>query len=93
MSFTSVMTEMTSEEILRKVAAGELTPEQALPLLEAARPEAPSSPPATPTEVPAAETPVWGTPPGPSPAPTSGEGPRLVGPRRRTRPQRGAFSR
>jgi hypothetical protein len=72
------MTEMTSEEILRKVAAGELTPEQALPLLEATRTEAPSSPSAPPVEETAAETPAWGTPPGPSPAPASGEGPRLV---------------
>jgi hypothetical protein len=74
------MADPTTEEILRRVAAGELTPEQALPLLEAARPEAPASPtPATPvTDESPAEPPAWGTPPGPSPAPPTGEGPRLV---------------
>ena len=81
------MADPTTEDVLRRVATGELTPEQALPLLEAARPEAsaPSSPPPVPTgpasdgaDEPSADLPTWGTPPGPSPAPATGEGPRLV---------------
>jgi hypothetical protein len=49
---------MTIEEILRRVAGGELTPEEALPLLDAAR--ATSEPPrAAPQPEPA---PAWGTP-------------------------------
>jgi hypothetical protein len=60
----------TTEEILHRVAAGELTPEQALPLLDAARAEAPSAP--------APEAPAWGTRPGPVPAPAVGEGPQRV---------------
>jgi hypothetical protein len=56
------MDEMTNEEILRRVAAGELTPEEALPLLDAVRgaAEAPAGP--------APEAPAWGTPPGPGAA-------------------------
>jgi len=50
---------MSTEEILRLVAAGELTPEEAMPLLEAARPDARTTAPAD------AEVPYWGTPPGP----------------------------
>jgi hypothetical protein len=60
----------TTEEILRRVAAGELTPEQALPLLDAARPE--------PASGAAPQAPAWGTPPGPVPAPPVGEGPQRV---------------
>jgi hypothetical protein len=44
------------DAILRKVAAGELTPEEALPLIDAA--QAPS------TAASGAEAPEWGTPPG-----------------------------
>ncbi|MBK6872289.1 MAG: hypothetical protein IPG94_13195 [Kineosporiaceae bacterium] len=68
---------MNTEEILRQVAAGELTPEQALPLLDAATPAAPASvtsapasepkapaEPSLPRETPQPEPdtpPVWGT--------------------------------
>jgi hypothetical protein len=56
-----------TEEILRRVAAGELTPEQALPLLDAAK--GPNEPAASPEGAPA-----WGTPPGPGfPRVTGGE--------------------
>ena len=51
------------EEILRRVAAGELTPQEALPLLDAAgggRSAAAATPDGTGTEPPA-----WGTFPGP----------------------------
>jgi hypothetical protein len=55
-----------TEDILRRVAAGELTPEQALPLLDAAK--APAQPAGQPA------SPAWGTPPGPGyPRPTGGE--------------------
>ncbi|MFN8082547.1 MAG: hypothetical protein U0Q19_23595 [Kineosporiaceae bacterium] len=61
---------MNTEEILRQVAAGELTPEQALPLLDAAAPAAASSSgpvEAVETSEPVdtaepASAPVWGTP-------------------------------
>jgi hypothetical protein len=51
---------MTPEEILRRVAAGELSPDEALPLLDAARsePAATPEPGTTPTAEPA---PAWGT--------------------------------
>ncbi|HYY11780.1 MAG TPA: hypothetical protein VE781_12645 [Kineosporiaceae bacterium] len=66
------MADSTTEEILRRVAAGELTPEEALPLLDAVRP-AGSTPAAEPTTTaPGGEPPVWGTPPGPTAAPASG---------------------
>jgi hypothetical protein len=57
--FTSGMDEMSTEEILRRVAAGELTPEEAMPLLQAAQPDARTTVPAD------ADVPSWGTPPGP----------------------------
>ncbi len=57
------------DDILRRVASGDLTPEQALPLLEVARGAAPSSggaPSATGDREPQpAVTPPWGTSPGP----------------------------
>ena len=62
--FTSDMAN-EMEEILRRVAAGELSPQEALPLLDAAgagRPQQGTSP---------AEPPAWGTPPGPQ---TGGHG-------------------
>jgi hypothetical protein len=75
--FTSIMATET-EEILRRVAAGELTPEEALPLLDAARPSTAEGMPrstsddsqaaaSTPTSGPSsgAGAPPWGTPPGP----------------------------
>lgn len=67
------MSESTTEDVLRRVAAGELTPEQALPLLEAARADAVPAPGQA-----AADAPVWGTSPGPSPAPAGSEGVQLV---------------
>jgi hypothetical protein len=55
-----------TEDILRRVAAGELTPEQALPLLDAAKTPAPAADEAA--------APTWGTPPGPGyPRATGGE--------------------
>lgn len=45
---------MNTEEILRQVAAGELTPEQALPLLDAATPAAPASVTSAPASEPKA---------------------------------------
>jgi hypothetical protein len=57
--FTSGMDEMSAEEILRRVAAGELTPEEAMPLLDASRAGVPPTAPGD------AEAPSWGTPPGP----------------------------
>jgi hypothetical protein len=62
--FTSDMAN-EMEEVLRRVAAGELSPQEALPLLDAAgagRPQQGSPP---------AEAPAWGTPPGPQ---TGGHG-------------------
>ena len=50
------------EEILRRVAAGELTPQEALPLLDAAGGGRADGAPASRG---AEEAPVWGTPPGP----------------------------
>jgi hypothetical protein len=61
------MDEMSTEEILRRVAAGELTPEEAMPLLEAARAAAQAAPPAE------TASPAWGTPPGPEPRDLRGE--------------------
>jgi hypothetical protein len=58
------------EEILRRVAAGELTPQEALPLLDAAG--AGRTPDATSSAASGDEAPAWGTPPGPRVA-TSGE--------------------
>jgi hypothetical protein len=58
------------EEILRRVAAGELTPQEALPLLDAAG--AGRTPDATSWAASGDEAPAWGTPPGPRVA-TSGE--------------------
>ena len=65
--FTSCMDEMSTEEILRRVAAGELTPEEAMPLLDAARAGVHSSPP------PETGTPAWGTRPGPEAPDLRGE--------------------
>jgi hypothetical protein len=56
------------EEILRRVAAGELTPQEALPLLDAAgagRPAQASAGDAATGSASAGEPPAWGTPPGP----------------------------
>ncbi len=54
---------MTSEEILRRVASGELTPEQALPLLDAAAPDDETADPAAaPDEATLHEpAPSWGS--------------------------------
>ena len=68
----------TTEEILRRVAAGELTPEQALPLLDTARAEATADAAGPTAGGETSEAPAWGTRPGPSPAPTNGEAPQLV---------------
>jgi len=57
--FTSHMDEMSTEEILRRVAAGELTPEEAMPLLDAGRAGT------SPTVAAGTEMPAWGTAPGP----------------------------
>jgi hypothetical protein len=59
--FTSGMAN-EMEEILRRVAAGELTPQEALPLLDAAGGRGAEG--TTPTGA-GEETPSWGTPPGP----------------------------
>jgi hypothetical protein len=61
------MDEMSTEEILRRVAAGELTPEEAMPLLDAARTGAQSTPP------PETWAPAWGTRPGPEAPDLRGE--------------------
>jgi hypothetical protein len=61
------MDEMSTEEILRRVAAGELTPEEAMPLLDAARAGAQPTPPAD------TGAPAWGTPAGPQPRDLRGE--------------------
>jgi hypothetical protein len=74
------MDEMSTEEILRRVAAGELTPEEAMPLLDGARVAA------QPASSAGTDGPSWGTPPGPElrdlrgePADVSeGGAPRLV---------------
>jgi hypothetical protein len=62
-----------TEDILRRVAAGELTPEEALPLLDAARAAGPADQPQAGDELPA-----WGTPPGP--VATGGPGEPATGP-------------
>src|SRR3954452_22638902 len=59
MSFTIRMADET-EDILRRVAAGELTPEQALPLLDAAK-GSQGDPAASGVGAPG-----WGAPPGPA---------------------------
>src|SRR3954469_7618537 len=59
--FTSGMAN-EMEEILRRVAAGELTPQEALPLLDAAGGRGVDAAPASGA---AEEAPAWGTPPGP----------------------------
>ena len=51
------------EEILRRVAAGELSPQEALPLLDATGGRGADAAPSNGGA--AAETPAWGTPPGP----------------------------
>lgn len=63
MGFTIHMANETTEDILRRVAAGELTPEQALPLLDAARGDVPAT---------WQGGPAWGTPPGPGVPRTTG---------------------
>jgi hypothetical protein len=59
--FTSGMAN-EMEDILRRVAAGELTPQEALPLLDAAGPRSADHAPASGA---AEDAPAWGTPPGP----------------------------
>src|SRR3954462_399476 len=70
--FTSGMAN-EMEEILRRVAAGELTPQEALPLLDAAGGRGVDAAPASgaaggappPGGAGAEEAPAWGPPPGP----------------------------
>jgi hypothetical protein len=76
------MTDTTSEDILRRVAAGELSPEEALPLLDAAHAAAAPAAPA-PSARAEGTWPAWGTPPGPGVTTAGsgredGDGPRLI---------------
>src|SRR4051794_26894328 len=72
--FTSDMTS-DMEDILRRVAAGELTPEEALPLLDAAGAgRSPQTSDQASDADAGADLPAWGTPPGP--AATNGAGGR-----------------